>query len=135
MNRYIFKYREERTRSGEVIYRPVATVYLKGREGWFQFDPYVDSGADTSLFAKGDCELLGLSLKKGKEQLIGGISGTLLRVYIHKIVMRIGEEEFGCEVGFADIEEIPRLLGRKEIFTRFYIGFNEEKRIVEFIPK
>ena len=135
MKRYIFKYREEVTRSGEIIHRPVATVFLKGTKEWFQFDPYVDSGADTSLFSKGDCELLGLNLKDGEKQFIGGISGTLLQVYIHEIVIRLGNEEFTCQVGFADIEGIPRLLGRKGIFTRFYIGFDEKKGIVEFIPK
>ncbi|MEW6103308.1 MAG: hypothetical protein AB1630_05755 [bacterium] len=33
MKSYIFYYRKEKTKEGEIIYRPVAYVHLKGKDG------------------------------------------------------------------------------------------------------
>ena len=42
-----FDYRQERLRTGEIIFRPVAKVYLLKQEGeWIAEYFYVDSGAD-----------------------------------------------------------------------------------------
>ncbi len=130
--RYSFKYRKERAKIEKEVYRPVASVYLKGSNGnWYLFYPYVDSGADISLFTKTDSELLGYSLEDGEEHLVGGISG-LVRIFVHKIPMRIGEDIFEAKVGFADREEVPRLLGRLSIFPRFQICFDEKDYVVHF---
>lgn len=61
----IFKFREELSRKGEIVYRPIAEVFIMSQKGeWFRFYPYVDSGADISLFPRADCKLLGFKLKK-----------------------------------------------------------------------
>lgn len=128
MTKYSFNYRKEKTREGEIIYRPAIYAYLQGKEGkWFLFDAYLDSGADLSLFTKSDCEFLGHKLTKGKEKFIGGISGGLIRVFVHKVPLRIGEIIINAEIGFAEVEEIPRLIGRRMIFPHFRICFDEAK--------
>ncbi len=132
--RYTFGYRKETARVEKEIYRPIASVYLRGRDdNWYLFYPYVDSGADISLFTRTDSELLGYELEDGKERLIGGIVGGLMKVYVHAILMRIGEEEFETRIGFAEREEVPRLLGRMNIFPKFQICFDEKELKVHFI--
>ncbi|MBU1261725.1 hypothetical protein KKH56_07000 [bacterium] len=135
MKSYIFHYRKEKTREGEIVYRPVAYIHLKAKDGnWYLFDPYIDSGADLSLFTRSDCSLLGHELKKGREKLIGGVSGGLIRTYIHQVLLKIGETELTTEIAFAEIEEVPRLLGRKSIFNHFQINFDEKELKIHFTP-
>ena len=130
--RHSFKYRRERSKIEKEVYRPVASVYLKGCNGnWYHFYPYIDSGADISLFTKTDCELLGYNLEEGKEHLVGGISG-LLRIFVHEIPMKLSEDVFDVKVGFADREEVPRLLGRMGIFKRYEVCFDEKDFVVRF---
>ncbi|MEW6041250.1 MAG: hypothetical protein AB1633_06980 [Elusimicrobiota bacterium] len=102
---------------------------------YYLFDAYIDSGADISLFTKSDCILLGHNLEKGREKLIGGVSGSLIRTYIHKIPVRLGEDEFRAEIAFAELDEVPRLLGRKNAFEHFRILFDEKIKRVYFIPR
>lgn len=82
-----------------------------------------------------DCSLLGYDLEKGREKPIGGVSGALIRTYVHQIPLRIGKTEFQAEVAFAEIENVPRLLGRKDIFERFRILFDERELRVYFSPR
>ena len=124
---YTFDYRKEKTREGEIIYRPAIYVYLRStKKNWYLFDAYLDSGADLSLFTRSDCEFLGHNLSKGKKRFIGGISGGLIRVFVHKVPLKIGEIVINAEIAFAEIEEVPRLIGRKTIFPCFRICFDED---------
>ena len=136
MIQYTFDYRKERTRDGEIVYRPVVYLYLRGKDNnLYLFDAYIDSGADISLFTKTDCALLGHKLEKGEEKLIGGIGGGLIRTFVHKVPVRIGEIEFEARIAFAVLEEIPRLLGRADIFKRFQLLFDESILKVYFTSK
>lgn len=127
MKRYAFKYAAELTRRG-VIHRPIAHVYLQSkRGGWFLFYPYVDSGADVSLFTRSDAELLNLELGEGQYRPIMGIGKVMLPTYIHKARMKIGDLQFDANVAFANSDEVPRLIGRETIFKKFKITFDEAK--------
>jgi hypothetical protein len=65
LRRYTFKYSPEQSKRG-IVYRPIAYVSLQSKDGaWYFFYPYVNSGADTSLFTKGDASLLKLNLYEG----------------------------------------------------------------------
>ncbi len=130
--KYYFRYRKERSKIEKEIYRPVAGIHLKGNDGnWYLFYTYIDSGADISLFTRTDCELMGYELESGEEHHVGGIAG-LIRIFIHEIPMRIGDEVFNARVGFADKEEVPRLLGRIGVFSKFQICFDENNLSVYF---
>lgn len=116
MKRYIFKYTPELTRRG-IIYRPTARVYLQSKKSkWFAFRVYIDSGADISLFTKGDSNILELNLYEGEYRPIIGIGKILIPAYIHKVKMKIGDTVLNVSVSFADSDEVPRLLGRTNIF-------------------
>lgn len=125
MKRYAFKYATELTRRG-AIHRPIAHVYLQSKgDGWFLFYPYVDSGADISLFTRSDAELLNLELREGEYRPIMGIGKVMLPTYIHKAHMKIGDLQFDANVAFANSDEVPRLIGRETIFRKFKITFDE----------
>jgi len=85
----------------------------------------VDSGADTSLFSKGDASLLNLNLYEGEYSPIVGIGRVMLPAYIHNVKVRIGETLLNASIAFADSDEVPRLLGRTDVFKRFRITFDE----------
>lgn len=126
MKRYFFKYSPEPIGSG-IINRPKATVFLcSTTKEWHPSRVYVDSGADMSLFRKNDAELLGLKLTDGEYHPIIGIGRVLVPAYLHKIRMRIGETELDVKTAFADSDEVPRLLGRKDVFPFFKITFCEQ---------
>lgn len=104
----------------------MAYVHLQSKDGaWYLFYPYVDSGADISLFPKGDASLLEISLYDGEYRPILGIGRVMLPAYVHDVKMRIGETVFGVGVAFADSDEVPRLLGRADVFKRFRVTFDE----------
>ena len=126
MKRYIFKYAPEPTKTG-IIHRPIARILLQStKDEWFAFRVYIDSGADISLFTKTDAKLLGIDLYKGEYRPIIGIGKTLIPAYTHKVVMRIEETTLNIKTSFADSDEVPRLLGRTDIFKHFKITFNEQ---------
>ena len=125
MKRYTFKYSPEPSRLG-IVYRPVAYVRLRSIDGtWYHFYPYVDSGADTSLFTRGDAYLLKLRLYDGEYSPIMGIGTVMMPAYIHDVKMMVGETVFDVRLAFADSDEVPRLLGREGVFRRFWITFDE----------
>jgi len=52
-----------------------------------------------------------------------GLGKTLLPAYTHKVRMKIGETLLEAQVSFADSDEVPRLLGRTNVFKHFKITF------------
>ena len=55
---------------------------------------YADSGADITLLPRSACEGLGYDLRTGKEGHVGVITRGRIRVYVHEINMKLGEETF-----------------------------------------
>ena len=87
---------------------------------------YVDSGADLSLFRRNDAELLGLSLFQGEYRPIIGVGRTLIPAFMHIVKLKIGDTSLDAKVAFADSDEVPRLLGRTDVFKQFKITFCEK---------
>lgn len=126
MKKYIFKYTPEPTKTG-TIHRPTARILLQStKDEWYAFRVYIDSGADISLFTKTDANLLQLNIYKGQYRPIIGIGKTLIPAYTHQVKIKIGERILKADVSFADSDEVPRLLGRTDIFKHFKITFNEQ---------
>jgi hypothetical protein len=89
------------------------------------FLSYVDSGADTSLFPKGDALLPKVSFYDGEYRPIVGVGRVMMPAYVHDVKMRIGETVLDVSIAFADSDEVPRLLGRADVFGCFGIVFDE----------
>jgi predicted aspartyl protease len=127
MKAYEFRYRLLHK-----IYFPIVPVLMKGRKReWVPADELLDSGAVMSLFQADIGRELGLELTKGERIYPRGIGGHI-RAYVHRVLMKIGEEEFEADVAYS--EELPlgvNILGRKGVFDRFLVKFDEKNKKVQ----
>lgn len=125
-----FKYQLERVKG---IYRPVASVEFKSFSGeWIKCHLLIDSGADVSLIPLSFGKLLGLESVGEKIQELYGLGQQAIPVIFQKLPIKIGNRIFQAEFGWALIEEVSPLLGRKDIFDYFHINFMQDKRVIEF---
>ncbi len=128
-----FDYRQERLRSGVVIFRPVAKVYLlRFNNEWIAEYFYVDSGADYTLIPYRMGQFLGLERNATEVKEIGGIGGIIC-VRFSNINMKIEEYRFDCTVAWAQIESVPFLLGRENVFDYFDITFQQRRKKTIFV--
>jgi len=134
LKKFSFSYKKEPSTLFGYIYRPVVEIYLKTKENqWFKVSTYADSGADITIFPKSVSEIIGLKLQDGQESTVTGVGGEEIKIFVHKITVRIEEEKLKVRAGFAEREDIPYLLGRTDILTHFNILFEKDK--VVFIKK
>jgi hypothetical protein len=123
-----FDYRQERLRTGGVIFRPVCKCYLLRSENeWIAEYFYIDSGADYTLVPYRMGRFLGLERKASEVKEIGGIGGVI-GVRFAFIPMRIGGHQFDCTIAWAQIEHVPFLLGRENVFECFDITFRQKRK-------
>lgn len=132
----VFRYKEESLGSHQgTIKRPVADVFLKSQSnGWIEYHPYIDSGADISIIPLSLGKLLGFHLDENQVEQIGGIRGSVPIIYISGI-MKIGSIESPTRLAWALIEDVPPLLGRADVFDHFEITFKQSLSTIEFHPK
>lgn len=127
----VFKYKREL--SG--VNRPIADVFLKSKGGvWIEFHPYIDSGADITLIPLSFGKLIGLSVDEKRIKQIGGIRGTVPVIY-NQTKMKIGRVAMLVNIAWALIEEVPPLLGRKDIFDKFHVTFKQDREEIVFQEK
>lgn len=129
----IFKYRQEISRAGLTIKRPVALVEFLSKDNlWIPQELYIDSGADVTLLPYSVGDLLGFQMKPGeKTEEIGGIAGKI-PIISRLIKIRIEEYELEIRVAWSLLEGVPPLLGRKDIFDNFEITFKQKQGLVIF---
>jgi len=139
MKKYIFPYGFEMSLgNGKVVTFPSINLILTKKENSkdeFSFLVLVDSGAEVSLFTKSDAEMLGISLETGKRVSIGSASGNRFLAFLHSVIIKIGEEKFKAEIAFSERDDTPRLLGRRSIFSHFFIVFDDKDKNTVFIPR
>jgi len=105
-----------------------------GNTDWVEFTAYVDSGAGYSVFHESVIEILGLELEDGRKEYVTVGDGSLIPVYMHRIVIQLALEEFEAMIGFSKQLGIGfNIIGRRDIFERFKVCFTENERVVEFI--
>lgn len=126
-----FPYRKERSSTFRVILRPVAKVILEEEfDQWL----YVDSGADITLLPLSVGDLIGFRrLRQDKLQKIMGVGKSSVPIIVKRAAMRIGSLRFAARVAWSQVEEVPPLLGRTDVFRKFSITFKEKERITIFI--
>ncbi len=110
--------------------RPIAKVALESEfDQWL----YVDSGADITLIPLSVGDLIGLRrLKRDKLQTIMGVGKSSVPIIIKITSMRIGSISFHARVAWSQVEEVPPLLGRADVFRRFSVTFREKKAVTIF---
>ena len=131
----VFKYRQEKTTAGQIIYRPIAKVTLSGPNNKKITEyMYIDSGADFTLIPYRLGLYIGLDRNQQNVKEIQGISGGIGVIY-QNVTMSIGKISFPTRIAWAQIENIPLLLGRTDVFDNFRITFDQKKRNIIFEPK
>lgn len=134
MKRCAFPYRREYSTLIGEIYRPTVTVYLQAKnKRWVGFTLYADSGADITLLPKSACKGLGYNLKAGEPGYVGGITQGRIKVYVHEIGMKSGEEALKAKMAFAQTENVPPLLGRTDVFDHFKVCYDNKQKETVFI--
>ncbi|MDZ7586474.1 MAG: aspartyl protease family protein [Patescibacteria group bacterium] len=112
--------------NGSDYYPVIPLVFLIGKKR-VRSQALIDSGATISVFGEETAETLGVEIEKGEKTVLGGVGGRIVG-YIHKLRVRIADQDFLCPIVFSREYLVSfNLLGRQEFFKRFKIVF-EEKR-------
>ncbi|MGD0690093.1 MAG: hypothetical protein ABSA50_10025 [Candidatus Bathyarchaeia archaeon] len=121
---------KEQSRIFGVVTRPIARVILQRKYPQWM---YVDSGADISLIPLSVGRLIGLTrTREDRLQRIFGVSQSSVSIIVKKVSMRIGSSEFNARVAWSQVEEVPLLLGRMDVFPRFSVIFKERNQLTTF---
>lgn len=112
---------------------PIIGIGIKYGDLWHPVEAYVDSGATYSVFHSGVAERIDLDFKKGKFINVEVGDGSKIPVFLHNLDIQLGGEIFVAVIGFSKKLGIGfNLIGRKSIFDKFKVCFDEKKRIVTF---
>ena len=128
----VFPYRLEQSDIAGPIYRPVAKVSLHGPNGKsiVQY-MYVDSGADHTLIPYSVGLYLGFRSRSQTIFEVRGVNGALAVIY-QETPMSIGKKRFTASLAWAQMEHVPLLLGRIDVFDQFRITFYQKRHLVTF---
>ena len=110
---------------------PIIPIEIAG----VKIDAYVDSGAFFSIFSTKEAEALGIEYQEGKlaSAIVG--DGNIIPVFYHILNIKIGNIPFPATIGFSTRLGVGfNLLGRKDIFERFVVIFDDTKKTVSFLP-
>ncbi len=93
----------------------------------------MDSGAAYSILTLANARRLGLLRIKARHITVTTSGGRTARVSLHRLWVRLGQERlsitFGVPRGF-DLDF--NLLGRRDLFNRYIVTFDDAKGIVSF---
>jgi len=132
MRKLKFPYRLQLREEGEIIPLPLVPARFFSNKESVEFLLLLDSGAEISLLTKEDAELLGINLEKGERVKLRGIGGSI-DGFKHLVKMVIGEIKLKAPAVFANVDS--RVLGREEVFDKFFILFDEEVKQTIFIRR
>jgi hypothetical protein len=110
---------------------PLIPVGLRTRGKWMEVWAYVDSGSFYSIFDEKVAEILDINLETGERVLAVVGDGSFIPLYLHKVGIRIGEDEFGMNIGFSPKLGVGFNLLGMDIFDRYRVVFdNRAKKII-----
>lgn len=134
MTRHIFPYGIRLRGDRHVEVFPAAEVFIKGRgTHGIRATFHIDSGAAVSVLPADDARELGIPLLAGPQAFVQGVASELLQGYQHTLAIEIGNERIKIPVVFIDHHDVPRILGRDGVFSRFIIMFDEVRRRAAFL--
>lgn len=125
---------EEYSESFGIVKRPVAGIHIKDRNSlWRAITMYVDSGADVSIMQSSFGELFGHTVKKGRRIRLKGVGKEEICAYVHKMDLLIGSHEIRTDVAIGENDDVPNILGRKDIFNLFEVQFKNKEEATRFL--
>jgi hypothetical protein len=115
---------------------PVVPVRILADGRWRRIFAYVDSGAAYSVLTQSEARRLGLLGIKARRLAVTTSGGQVYQISLHRLWAKLGPQRlsitFGVPRGF-DIDF--NLLGRRDIFERFTVCFDETHGWVTFTPQ
>ena len=128
-----FHYRKESSSITGTILRPVADVILQVSNLKVEAALYIDSGADITMIPLELGKALGFKQRpKDEIREVKGVSGSGVPYILKSAFIIINGKRFKIRLAWALIEEVPLLLGRLDIFTKFKITFDENRGLIIF---
>jgi hypothetical protein len=128
-----FKYKTVQRPDSTPVKTPSIPITLIGPDEKIDTIGLLDSGADISAISKDMAELLGLDLS-GKKEKSFGIGGKVDSVSSKvRLTIEKGHEKYNFTVPVIvvlDNYDFPVLLGRRGIFQKFVISFDEKQEKV-----
>lgn len=117
---------------GEDILRPVIPIEIHHNNLEVPYEILVDSGADISVFDASLAGIFGINLVKGIRKQIIGATGFPENIYLHTILIKVGDIKFKIEVGFMNISTNSYgIIGQKGFFDKFVVKFDLNKKEIE----
>lgn len=114
-------------------YAPIVYLRVWAGNRWVYLQTYVDSGASWSIFHLDVAQLLGIKLGRVKRRYVLLGNGQRIPIYLAKIKVRFGGEEFQVPVGFSEGLSIGfNLMGRAGFFERYLVCFDDKRRCLTF---
>lgn len=127
-----FRFPYRRYRGGTA---PIIPLKVLARGRWRGLFGYVDSGAAYSIVTVAEARRLGLLKIKGRTLAVTTSGGRTQRISLHRLWAKVGQRRvsitFGVPRGF-DVEF--NLLGRRDLFRRFEICFDDAHGMLTFTP-
>ncbi|MBI2335934.1 MAG: hypothetical protein HYU97_04145 [Deltaproteobacteria bacterium] len=113
-------------------YGPVVPLHLKGETRWVQFNTFVDTGADYSVFHGVVARILGLEIKTGERKIVTVGDGDHMEIYLHTLDVRFANNIFKAKIAFSsDFGAGFNLMGRASFFQRFRFCFNDRNSTLQ----
>ena len=116
-----------------VVSDPVISIGVLTRHGYLNFDFLVDTGADYTMMPKTMAPILGIRLDGLPKVQFGGIEGKGVLTYITYITVKIDDKSEKMTCALSSNDQCPFILGRKDVFSKHSIFFDNQKKFIKFI--
>ena len=103
---------------------PLVPISLRTHGKWSEVWAYADSGSFYTLFD--------LKLLEGEKVLAVVGDGSFIPVFLHKVGMRLGTDEFSAKIGFSAKLGVGFNLLGMDIFDRYRVTFDNRSRKIIF---
>lgn len=113
--------------------RPIIPLEIINASQSTRIYALIDSGSDYCMFQGSLGQQIGIDVKNGKLEEIIGIMNKPIKVYFHKIELKIGGWRFPCFAGFSfELDNLPLgILGQDGFFSRYKIILDYNKDSIE----
>ncbi len=112
---------------------PVIPVTLENGDNIVKIRFFVDSGADITMITLGVAKKLGFNAWNDDEIVNAlGVGGSDVPYFVRQIDITIGNEKWKIRVACSLRDDVPFLLGRRDIFDKFQVCFNDKEKRIRF---
>jgi len=112
---------------------PVVNIKLETESNSIQVSFFIDSGADMTIIPLNFARELGFDVWNDDEVVDAlGVGGSSVPYFVRHVNITIGDNKWEIRVACSLRDDVPFLLGRKDIFDKFQVCFNDKEKKVRF---